>query len=421
MEGHLLMSRRELERKTVLEEVKAGHRTLASAAPLLGVSYRHVRRLYKAFVAGGDAALVHKARGRPSNRGHGPDVKARVLARYRERYVGFGPTLAAEKLAGDGLVVGHETLRRWLVADGQWQRRRKRSAHRQWRQRREQFGALLQLDGSHHRWFGPEHPAACLMNLVDDATGTTMSIMAEEETTAAAMRLVQLWVERHGVPQALYADKKTVYFSLREPTIDEQLADEKPLTAFGLSCKKLGIEMIPAHSPQAKGRVERNHAVYQDRFVKELALEGITTVPGADALLQSFCGQLNAKFAIDHHSVPDHHRALPKGLDLRDVFCTEELRTLANDYTVRHNKRFFQVLAENKPLPRPKEKITVRTWQDGSIHLHYKDKPLAFKEIEYTPTPKPTGTAPSPPPKAPLPKKNKPASNHPWKKALPKE
>jgi hypothetical protein len=341
------------------------------------------------------------------------------LARYRERYVGFGPTLAAEKLAGDGHVVDHETLRRWLLADGQWQRRRKRGAHRQRRQRREQFGALLQLDGSHHCWFGPEHPAACLMNLVDDATGTTMSIVAEEETTAAAMGLLQRWAERHGVPLALYADKKTVYFSLREPTIEEQLADEKPLTAFGLSCKKLGIEMIAAHSPQAKGRVERNHGVYQDRFVKELALENITTVAGANTLLETFCGQLNAKFAIDINSVPNHHRALPKGLDLRDVFCTDERRTLANDYTVRHNKRFFQVLAQNKPMPKPKEKITVRTWQDGSIHLHYKDKPLAFKEIDYIPTPKKsTATAP---PKAPLPKKNKPASNHPWKKALLKE
>jgi transposase-like protein len=373
-----------------------------------------VRRLFLGFLTGGDASLVHGARGRPSNRGHGCEFRAQVLARYRERYAGFGPTLAAEKLAAEGLAVDHETLRRWLMGDGQWQRRHKRRAHRIRRVRREQFGALLQLDGSHHRWFGPDYPAACLMNLVDDATGTTMAIMAQEETTLAAMRLLQLWVERHGVPQAIYADKKTVYFSLREPTMEEQLADEKPLTAFGLSCKKLGIEMITAHSPQAKGRVERNHAVYQDRFVKELKLENIVTVDGADTLLQTFCGQLNAKFAIDIHSVADHHRRLPQSLDLRDVFCFDEPRTMANDYTVRFQKRFFQVLAENKPLPKPKEKITVRTWQDGTIHLHYKDKPLTAKEIDYIPTPKAKTPGPMPLPQTP--QHNKPANNHPWKK-----
>ena len=419
MEGHFRMSRRELDRKAVLEEVKSGRRTLLSASVVLKLSYRHMRRLYKAFLLGGDAVLAHKSRGRSSNRGHGAQFKARVLARYRERYDGFGPTLAAEKLAQEGLGVDHETLRRWLISDGQWRRRRKRSAHRQWRERREAFGDLAQLDGSHHAWFGPEHPRCCLMNLVDDARGTTMAIMAEEETTEAAMRLLWAWVERYGIPRALYMDKKSVYLCTRPPTIEEQLAGKEPVTAFGRCCEKLGIEMITAHSPQAKGRVERNHGVYQDRFVKELALEEITTVAGANACLATFCDQLNAKFALDIADTPDHHRKPPKSLDLRDVFCIDEERTLSNDYTVRHQNRIFQVLAENKPLPRPKEKVLVRTWLDGSLHLRYKDKPLLFNEIPSAPVrPKPPAVSKKAARRSPLPKP-KPARNHPWNRNAP--
>src|SRR5690606_23484094 len=160
--------------------------------------------------------------------------------------------------------------------------------HRERRERRARFGELVQVDGSHHRWFGPDGRQCCLMNLVDDATGCTYSLMFEEETTEAAMQVLWGWITRYGIPQALYVDRKSVYITDREPTVEEQLAGQEPLTAFGHACAKLGIQLITAYSPQAKGRVERNHAVYQDRLVKELRLQGLTTIAEANTLLT--CG-----------------------------------------------------------------------------------------------------------------------------------
>ena len=275
MKGHLVMSRKELRRKTVYERVKEGEMTIMEASQVLKQSYRQSLRQWQRFKEQGDAGLVHKSRGRRSNRAKPPELKKAVLVRYAERYDDFGATLAAEKLAGEGLVVDHETLRRWLIADGQWQRHRKGKAHRQRRERRAHFGELVQLDGSHHHWFGEEHPQCCLMNMVDDATGRTVALMAEEETTEAATRGAWWeWIENYRVPNELYADRKNVYITQREATIEEQLSGEEPKTAFGLACGKLGIKIIPANSPQAKGRVERKHGLFQDRLVKELSRHG---------------------------------------------------------------------------------------------------------------------------------------------------
>jgi transposase-like protein len=308
--------------------------------------------------------------------------------------------LAAEKLSEEGLIVNHETLRRWLLEEGDWKKRRKRRAHRSRRERRAHFGALVQMDGSHHGWFGPGQPKACLMNMVDDATGITLGSMDAQETTEAAMLLLWRWIEKYGIPKALYTDKKSVYITLREATIEEQLADEVPLTAFGKACHKLGIEIIRAHSPQAKGRVERSNGTYQDRLVKELALRRITTCATTDALLKnSFCDALNEKFAQPPLEKNDYHRPLPKGLKLEDVFCFEELRKVQNDWCIRHKNRHYQILKDNRPLPKPKDKILVRTRLDGSTHLLYKDKALNFQAI----SPKQLHQQRQPPAKAKLP------------------
>lgn len=384
MEGHLLMSRKELCRKSVLERVQSGGMSLVEASERLGLSYRQTLRVYQRFRAEGDGGLVHRGRGKRSNRAYSAQFRAQVIDRYRERYQehDVGPTLAAEKLAEEGLVVDHETLRRWLLEAGEWKPRRRRHTHRSRRARRAHFGELIQMDGSHHCWFGPQRDQACLMNMVDDATGTTMGLMAEEETTEAAMRLLWRWIERHGIPVALYTDKKNVYLTDREPTLEEQLAGEEPLTAFGKACHKLGIEIIPAHSPQAKGRVERSNGVYQDRLVKELALGAITTVAGADALLANgFADALNAKFAVAPLEARDFHRPEPKGLELDDVFCFETLRVVHNDWTVRHENRYYQIHKDNKPLPKPKTKVMVRIHLDGRLELLDKAKRLLFSPI----------------------------------------
>ena len=418
MEGHLTLSRKECERLIKFEEVKAGRMTLTRASQALELSYRQTLRAYQRFCEQGAAGLVHRRRGQVSNRRAPEAVKAAILQRYRERYKDLecGPTLAAEELAKEGLAVDHETLRRWLLASGDWHPRRHRCQHRTRRPRRARLGELVQIDGSHHAWFGEEHGPYCLMNLVDDATGTTLSVMGEGETTELAMIALWQWAKRYGLPQALYSDKKNVYVTDREPTVEEQLAGRAPATAFGAACQKLAIEILRAHSPQAKGRVERNHGVYQDRLVKRLALAGITTVEDANRFLaHGFLDELNATFAQPARDPADAHRPVPPGLDLATVFCFEENRTVMNDWCIRHENRFYQIHADNRPLPKPKDKVVVRTRLDGTLDLVYRDRPLAFTALPGLPPPK-AAPAQEPkaakPPTAPTP----PGADHPWRR-----
>lgn len=384
MEGHLLMSRKKLYRKTVLELVKSKRITLVEASARLCLGYRQTLRVYGRFVTEGDSGLIHRRRGVISNRSYSASFRERVLQRYRKYYKphDLGPTLAAEKLAEEGLLVDHETLRRWLLSAGDWKRRRKRRTHRSRRERRLHFGELVQMDGSHHDWFGSEHGKYCLMNMVDDATGKTMGLLDHQQTTEAAMNLLRRWIMRYGVPHALYTDRKNVYITDREATIEEQLAGEEPMTSFGKSCYKLGIEIITAHSPQAKGRVERSNGTYQDRFVKELALRGVTTLTLANEMLANgFTDDLNARFAVAPVQEEDYHRPLSRGLDMDSIFCHETYRTLGNDWTLRHDNSFYQILKGNKPLPKPKDRILVRIHFDGRIQLVYRDKIMAFTVI----------------------------------------
>jgi hypothetical protein len=270
----------------------------------------------------------------------------------------------------------------------------------------------VQLDGSHHDWFEDREEGACLMNLVDDATGITLAVMSEEETTIAAMRVLWVWVEKHGIPKALYVDWKNVYLTKREPTLEEQLSGQLPLTQFGRACKKLGVEIIPASSPQAKGRVERKHGVYQDRWVKELRLECLQDLQSANRLLPLFAERLNAKFAVPARSEADFHRVVPERIDLKDVFCFEETRTVSNDWVVRYKNRFFRILRQSN-LPPAKGNVQVQEHLDGSLHLVYRDREVLFQEIDKLPekrqkiSEKPTATAPK--------KKPVPSLDHPWR------
>jgi transposase len=257
------MSRRELERVAVMGRVTSGDLGLSSAAEMLRLSYRQTKRLWRRYREAGSAGLKHGNAGRPSNRGQPGKLRRRVLHLIAKKYSGgegerFGPTLAAEHLAEeDGIVLDHETLRRWMLEQGLWSRRRQRKKHCQRRERKPHFGELVQLDGSFHDWLEGRGPRGCLMNMVDDATSTTEARMGKEETIWAAVGVLRSWIENYGVPRALYTDWKNVY--QRKATSGEQLRGEVAVTQFGRMCQKLGIRIIAASSPQAKGRVERNH------------------------------------------------------------------------------------------------------------------------------------------------------------------
>ena len=412
------MSQKERVRLVMMNRVEEKAMTIKEAAEVIGIGYRQGRRIYRRYVTEGDKGLVHRNRGRPSNRRKPCELREAVLGLYRERYWDFGPTLAAEKLEEvHGYEVDHETLRRWLLAAGLWKRQRRHAQHREWRERKAHFGELVQMDGSHHKWFEDRGEERCLMDMVDDATGDTLALLSDGETIVAAMRVLWAWVERYGIPKAIYVDWKNIYVTKRESTVEEQLAGELPLTQFGRACKKLGIEIITANSPQAKGRVERKHGVYQDRWVKELRLAGINDMEGANQSLCGFTEKLNARFAVEPRSRADFHRPVPQGMDLRHVFCLEESRTVGNDWVVRYENSFFQI-ASQPNLPPRRGKVMVQKHLDGTVHIVYRDSELIFTEIKELPRKHAVTRQKQP---NPQPKRTYiPPPDHPWRRFSPK-
>lgn len=382
MEGRLSLSQKERQKLIVLSRVRDNQMTLAEAARVLGLCYRQAQRVYRRYRSDGETGLVHKGRGKPSGRRIALEIRSRAIELYKDKYADFGPTLASETMADrDGLTVNPETLRLWLIEDGVHTPQKSKRQHRSQRKRKSRFGDLVQMDGSIHDWFEGRAPRCFLMSMVDDATGKSLFEFWEEETTEAAMSLLQSWIKLYGVPKALYVDRKTVYITSREPTTEEQLAGVAPATQFGRACRKLGIELIAAHSPQAKGRVERKHGVCQDRLIKAMRLEGVVGITAGNAFLPTWIPGFNAKFAIEPLSSINAHRAVPLGLDLRKVFCLEEARKLSNDWTVRFENRHWQVLKQRE-MPAAGVEITVQKWRDGSVHLLYRDRVLKAREID---------------------------------------
>lgn len=373
------MSHREVVRAAVLRRVAKGELTIQEATPLLEVSYRHAKRLVKRFRSDGIKGLVHRNVGRRSNRTIDESYRSQVLDLIREHYGGavgrgpgqrFGPTLVAEHLWTDhGLLVAVSTVTRWMRAADLWGRTRRSRARHQRRARRAHFGELVQLDGSFHEWFEDRGPRACAMTMVDDATGRTLLRFGAEETIWAAAGVLQAWIRAHGVPRALYTDWKNVY--LRSPTNNELARGEAPLTHFGRMCSKLGIELIGASSPQAKGRVERGHGTHQDRLIKKLRLQQIADVAAANTYLeQAYLPEHNARFAVLPASAVDHHR--PRDRRHRadvDVFCLETTRAIGNDHVVQFNGRGLQINPAVRSRIPVKAKVLVRETEDGGIRI----------------------------------------------------
>ena len=415
------MSTRELTRAGVLARVKAATLTLQAAATLMDVSYRQAKRLAARYRLKGAGGLRHGNAGRVSNRANSARTRTRVLRLIREKYGGaiderFGPTLAAEHLASeDHLTVDHETLRRWMLAAGLWSRARKRSPHRRRRERMAHFGELLQLDGSQHAWFEGRGAQSCLLTLVDDATGRSLGQLGAQETIWAAVAVLRAWIDRYGIPRALYTDWKNVY--VRVPNAAERVTGTEPFTQFGRMCAALGIQIIPASSPQAKGRVERNHGTQQDRLVKKLRRKGIADVALANAFLETtYWADHNRRFAQPPASADDFHVAVPRGVRLDQVFRLEQKRTVANDWVVRYDNRLLQLERQSGLAP---ARSTVLVYEDcaGQIEIRYRDRVMRWTEV-------PRGGRPQAPPPMPAPPSDpadapvrgpRAGGDHPWR------
>ena len=391
------MSEQERIRAEVMERVKKGELKLGDATQLLAISYRQAKRIWRKYRQQGAGGLVHGNAGKVSHRAKPAKFRRRVVGLIRKKYSGeegkrFGPTLAAEHLASeDGLEVDAETLRRWMLREGLWSRQRKHKPHRQRRERRAHFGELLQLDGSFEEWLEERGPGGCLMDLVDDATGRTLSRLGREETIWAAAGVLRAWIEQHGVPLALYTDWKNVY--VREPNAKERLSGEVPRTQFGGMCARLGIRIIAANSAQAKGRVERNHGTHQDRLIKKMRRKKIGTHAAANQFLQKeYLPEHNRRFTREAGEAQDYHRAKPGKRELEQAFRLETKRSLGNDWVVRHENRFYQVKAQSRYAP-ARSQVQVCEWEDGRMEIWYREQRLAYEEIAERPVKAPQAVA----------------------------
>ncbi len=404
------MGGKERRRMVVLGEVKTGRMSLAEAGGLLGLSYRQAKRVWQRFKNAGDAGLVHRSRGRAGGRRTEAKLRQRVLARYAERYPAFGPTLAAEKLLEEGLGVDHETLRRWLIKAGRWQPGRKRPRHRAWRERKASFGQMVQMDGSLHDWFEGRRAKAVLMVMVADATNRTGARFFAEETTRGAYDVFETWVDAYGLPGSLYVDRDSIYRCERVETVAEQETGQQPLTQFGRALKVLGVELIMAHSPQAKGRVERRPGRLQDRLVKELRLAGIKDLDQANQFLEAtFLPALNRQFNVQARSSLDAHRKAVRNLD--EVLSWEEKRVVAQDGTVVWNGGWFQIHPQQERLALATRTVTVRELRDGGLQWRYEGQQLRVEGVPERPA-----RAKPEPRRVGRTRLTKPAKEHPWRK-----
>ncbi len=407
----MIMARQgELKRLHVIQKVLERVIKQVEASEILSLSTRQIGRIVKRIRIEGDKGIIHRSRGKPSNRRIPSKMRDKVIKLYRRQYEDFGPTLACEKLLErDGIGISDETLRRWLLETGDWKRIRKDRAHRQWRQRKHHEGEMVQMDGSHHDWFEGRGPRCVLMGYIDDATGKVFGRFYEYEGTIPAMDSFRRYVQRYGVPLSVYLDKHTTYKSTAKPTIQDELNNTKPLSEFERALKEMGVEVIHANSPQAKGRIERLFGTFQDRLVKEMRLRGIRTIEEANDFLEGYLPLYNRRFAVCPQGKEDLHRPVGKGVNLDGILCIKTERRLRNDFTVAHNHKLYQIEDRIRGT-----KVMVQEGLDGSLVMIYKGQTVRFREI----TTRPVKQQNELPVIVRIRKPPIPPSDHPWRRSF---
>ena len=408
------MSMQEAKRLYVVQQVLERKLPQRRAADLLGGSVRQVRRWVQRVRTDGARGLVHRLRGRPSNRRGPAAVREHVVRLYRQSYGDFGPTLFSEKLQErHRLRINRETLRQWLLAAGLWQRQRHGRSPHVWRERKACAGELVQLDGSHHDWLEGRGPKLVLMAYIDDATSRVFARFYEGEGTHAALESFSGYVQRYGLPQALYADRHTTYRSPGKRSVEDELAGRpRPQSQFERAVTELGVTLIPAYSPQAKGRVERLFRTCQDRLIKELRLARITTREAANRFLVGYLPRYNRRFS----RVPQHpvnlHRPAPARAVLMRTLAIREHHALRPDNTLRHATKLY--LVQERWRGRRPKTLHVEERLDGKRYLLDGDRTLRYREVEARPLVlppahrRPSGSQ----------RRRTPAPDHPWRRGL---
>lgn len=404
----LLMKPSELKRLEIIKQVQNGVIRQKSGAKLLQLSTRQVRRLKHKVLKEGIQGIIHGNRGRRSKRRLKESVKEKILVLRREKYTDFKPTFFAEKLKEDeGITVSRETLRNLLIIAGEWQVRSKGKKHRKWRERKECFGEMLQLDGSHHDWLEGRGPRMVLMKFIDDATSRPFGRFYEYEGTLPALDLTMRYVKKHGIPRQIYSDKHTTYKAFREATVEEMLNNEEPKSEYKRIVESIGIVLINANSPQAKGRVERNFSTDQDRLVKELRLAGICSMDEANKFLETYWPKHARKFSVTPAKEQDMHAQIPEGINLKKLFRVRIERKVRNDNTIQHEGKLYQLYAGHDMRGKW---VFVETDLKRKMFVTYKDQELNFEWIDPTKIKTPEKKV------LKVRRKRVPSPNHPWRK-----
>jgi len=413
--GTITMSMKEAQRLHVIRKAIEKCITQAEAARLMGLDIRQAQRVVQRVRQEGDQGICHRARGKEPNNRIPDKVKDKVIKLCQGTYYKLGPTHAQEKLLEDNRIkVSVETLRTWFIEKDLPYRKRKKRPHRQWRERKGCRGEMVQLDGSHHDWFEGRGPFCVLMAYVDDATGEVFARFYEYEGTIPAMDSFKRYIKKYGVPQSVYLDRHSTYkATVHYQTIEDQLEDRQLMSQFERSLQELGVKVIHAYSPQAKGRVERLFGTFQDRVINEMRLAGVNNYEEGNKFLDAYLPKYNRQFGVAPAKKADLHRPFTGGRELDRILSIRNKRALRNDFTVAHNKRLYQI----KDNIRTKT-VTVEERTDGSMRIMHNGQRLKYKEIKSRPIQEVK--------KPLLPrvwKGVKPATRHPWKamRAIPQE
>src|SRR5256886_8327916 len=422
----IALSQRERDRLKVLHEVKQKHLTQVAAAKRLKVTDRQVRRMLLRIRERGDGALVHGLRGQPSNRKLAARFERKILERLRQRYADFGPTLAAEHLAKEGFLVSRETLRKWMVKASLWcpRAQRVKTIH-VWRERRASFGELVMQDSSPFRWLEERGPACQLIAVIDDATSRFYARFTEHDTTEENLRTFGEWLRRYGRPLAHYTDKNSIFRTSAPAPLGEQLRGEKARSHFGRALRELGIEWIAAHSPQAKGRIERLFETLQDRLVKEMRLAGIDSIAAANHFLEMrFLPAWEQRFTVAPRRPRNAHRRLDPEQRLEEILSVRAGRQVADDHTVSWDGHRWGVPREEVCAGLRGAQVEIERRLDGSHWLRFRGRYLRLRHCPapLRPSASPSGLRPpglaerTPRPKNKIKPKYHVPAHHPWRK-----
>lgn len=383
---HITMSNKEREQLIVFAQLKKGEIKQYEAASQLKMSVRWIRKKYRRYEQKGDKGIIHLSRGATSTKQWAGEKRVLAVNLLKEEWQGFGPTFASEKLEElHGIMVSKETLRKVMIFEGIWSAKARKLKHRKRRERRDMKGKMVQVDGSYHDWLEGRGAWCTLLVFIDDATSELLWLeFAPRESYQGVMKATKNYIAVHGRPHEFYVDFGSVFsINLNNPERDKK-------THWEIALEKLDVAIIHAHSPQAKGRVERSNQTLQDRLLHEMRLAGVSSINAANKFLHdsAFIEKHNKRFGVKATQQGDAHRPV-SSYNLDDIFVLRDTRILANDYTIVYQKRIFQLQPQQKTIIRPKDQIIVNTRLDGSIHLSIRKTFLNFVEINERQKPKP--------------------------------